>query len=98
MKSKDTQKLVLFKYENGKGPSEIFQYLNGTREPYNNQAPVQNRPWSGHYSTIKIIGSTADCSNKGVHPKGEDSFESEKKSLNSKIGPWVIYISYGSAR
>ena len=29
MKSKDLQKLVLSKYEKGKGPSEIFRHLNG---------------------------------------------------------------------
>ena len=28
MKSKDLQKLVLSKYENSKGPSEIFRHLN----------------------------------------------------------------------
>ena len=29
MKSKDLQKLVLSKYEEGEGPSEIFRHLNG---------------------------------------------------------------------
>ena len=29
MKSKDLQKLVLSKYENGEGPSKIFRHLNG---------------------------------------------------------------------
>ena len=84
MKSKDIQKLVLSKYED---PSEIFQYLNGT------VSLITIKRWCKmirETGTIQLSKSSArprTIRTNGVHPKGEDSFESEKKSDNSKIGP-----------
>ena len=97
MKSKDMQKLVLSKYDNGEGPSKIFQHLNGT------VSPVTIKCWCkmvGEIGTTQLSKSPGRLrtvrTNKSIR-KVKTRLNRKRKVLIRKL-VHEFDISYGSVR
>ena len=80
MKSKDLQKIVLSKYQNGDNPTRIYRDLNGGID----RTVVPNDPPIWLCQIVKSTRWFTFRKNKGQYSKGKTPFTSKEKSISSK--------------
>ena len=84
MKSKDSQKIVFSKRQNGDGPTKIFRDLSGGALFKNGRKMVQDDRWIRFHQSLQSYRLSTYHSHTGRYSKSQTSTEREEEDFCSE--------------